>query len=127
MQKIVINKKYGGFNLSDAAMQEYAKRKGMKLYSHTPNSLLTHYTLVPWTEYVAMDNYNPKKHDVYVSTSSFERDDPILVSIVEDLGSEKCSGDYAKLVIVEIPDKVKWEIQEYDGMEWVAEIHRTWD
>ena len=28
--------------------------------------------------------------------------------------------------IVEIPADVEWQIQEYDGMEWVAEKHRTW-
>jgi hypothetical protein len=27
---------------------------------------------------------------------------------------------------VDIPDDVKWEIEEYDGNEWVAEVHRTW-
>jgi len=30
------------------------------------------------------------------------------------------------LKIVDIPDGVEWEIEEYDGMEWVAEKHRTW-
>jgi hypothetical protein len=28
--------------------------------------------------------------------------------------------------VVEIPDGVEWEIAEYDGLEWVAEKHRTW-
>ena len=27
---------------------------------------------------------------------------------------------------VSIPDDVEWQIEEYDGMEWVAEAHRTW-
>jgi len=27
---------------------------------------------------------------------------------------------------VEIPDDVKWHIHEYDGLEHVAEDHRTW-
>jgi hypothetical protein len=30
------------------------------------------------------------------------------------------------LAIVEIPDDVQWIIEENDGMEWVAEKHRTW-
>jgi len=34
---------------------------------------------------------------------------------------------YSKLKIVEIPDDVKWHIGEYDGIEWVAENHRTWE
>ncbi len=28
--------------------------------------------------------------------------------------------------IVEIPDDVDWEVMEYDGMEHIAEKHRTW-
>lgn len=33
---------------------------------------------------------------------------------------------HADLKIVEIPPDVDWEINEYDGVEWVAETHRTW-
>ncbi len=54
-----------------------------------------------------------------------QRDDPVLIKIVEDLGAE-ANGDYAKLKVVEIPDDVDWFIDEYDGKEWVAEKHRTW-
>ena len=53
------------------------------------------------------------------------RNDPKLIEIIEKLG-KKADGDYAELRIVEIPDDVEWEIEEYDGMEWVAEKHRTW-
>ena len=30
------------------------------------------------------------------------------------------------LKVVEIPDDVEWEIEEYDGNEWVSEVHRCW-
>lgn len=40
--------------------------------------------------------------------------------------SDKASGGFASLKIVEIPDDVEWEICEYDGLEWVAEKHRKW-
>ena len=53
------------------------------------------------------------------------RDDPILVSIVRELGAE-ANGKYADLKIVEVPYDVEWTIAEYDGIEWVAEKHRTW-
>jgi hypothetical protein len=53
------------------------------------------------------------------------RDDPYLVKIVRDLGSS-AGGGYSKLKIVEVPSDVEWEIAEYDGVEWVAEKHRTW-
>ena len=57
------------------------------------------------------------------------RNDPKLIQVVEELGGEHrkgASGRCAELVIVEIPDDVEWEIEEYDGNEWIAEKHRTW-
>lgn len=53
------------------------------------------------------------------------RDDPKLVECVEKLG-EEANGMYAELKVVEIPDDVNWEIGEYDGLEWVEEVHRRW-
>lgn len=38
-------------------------------------------------------------------------------AVVEQLGSERASGLFASLKVVEIPD----------GVEWIAEKHRTWD
>ena len=54
-----------------------------------------------------------------------KRTDPKLIECIEELGVE-ANGFYAKLKIIEIPDDVNWEIKEYDGVEWVAEKHRTW-
>lgn len=65
--------------------------------------------------YTLDEDYNTRK----------ERTHPDVVAIVEELG-ERASGDCAKLAIVEIPDGVEWEIDEYDGMEHIAEAHRTW-
>jgi hypothetical protein len=48
-----------------------------------------------------------------------------LIQVVEELG-DGANGYFAKLKIVEIPDDVLWQIEEYDGKEWVAEQHRTW-
>lgn len=53
------------------------------------------------------------------------RDDPLLVECVEALG-EEASGSFADLQIVEIPEGVDWQIEDDDGVEWVAEEHRTW-
>lgn len=54
-----------------------------------------------------------------------ERNDPLLVQVVEELG-EMANGSYAKLKVVEIPDDIEWTIEDYDGDEWVAEAHRRW-
>jgi len=61
----------------------------------------------------------------FFSDSDIERDDPILIQVVEELG-EKANGMCASLKIVEIPDDVDWEISEYDGNEHVAQKHQTW-
>jgi hypothetical protein len=46
--------------------------------------------------------------------------------VVEELGGDAAGGPVADLKVVTIPADVSWLIQDYDGMEWVAEVHRTW-
>jgi len=93
MQKIVINRCFGGFGLSDKACEMYNDRKGF------PADMVTPYDI--------------------------PRDDADLVAIVEELG-EKASNRLSALKVVEIPDDVQWTVEEYDGLEHVAEVHRTW-
>jgi hypothetical protein len=62
----------------------------------------------------------PLSGDVYYG-EGIHRDDPKLVAAVEALGTEATN-----LRVVEVPAGIEWEIQEYDGSEWVAEKHRTW-
>jgi len=54
-----------------------------------------------------------------------ERDDPALIEVVQEIGGV-AGSEGNNLVIVEIPDDVEWEIEEYDGLEWVSEKHRIW-
>jgi len=112
--KIVINRDFGGYGLSDQAIREYGKRKGLNLVEDVPND----YGFTCF--YV-----NEISEDTYFSEREIIRNDPVLVEIVERLGSE-ANGRYSDLKIVEIPDDVDWEIMEYDGMEHIAEKHRTW-
>ena len=53
------------------------------------------------------------------------RADHKLVECVETLG-DIANGQFATLKVVEIPDYVEWEIDEYAGVEEVSEVHRTW-
>jgi len=53
------------------------------------------------------------------------RDCPVLVEMVEEGGTD-VDGIYSELKVVDVPDDVNWFIHEYDGMEHVAERHRTW-
>lgn len=129
--KIVINKCYGGYGLSTEAVLRYAELKGITLYAEK-TSLVTHFYTVPVEEYKKIAakaaetrNYD-ELEDLYFSERlNIERDDPLLVQVVEELGEESW-GDCAELHVVEIPDGVEWQINEYDGMEHIAESHRTW-
>jgi hypothetical protein len=71
-------------------------------------------------------NYNDRYNNQVWSDRDLARDDPVLIQVVRELGTQ-ANAPVAKLKIVEIPASVEWQIEEYDGKEWVAERHRTWD
>lgn len=104
MRKIVVNRCYGGFSLSPMAYR-VLHDSGHPVAKEAPCERSD-----GWGSYHV--------HDI-------ERDDPALVSLVEKYG-EQAGGRHAELKIVEIPEDVEWEIEEYDGHEWVSEKHRTW-
>lgn len=56
---------------------------------------------------------------------SIDRTDPKLIQVIEELG-DAANGKHAKLAIVEIPDGVEYDIDEYDGQESIHEVHRSW-
>ena len=46
-----------------------------------------------------------------------------LVNLINEHGSEKCSGSHAKLVVVEIPNNytdIEWD--DYDGIERITYV-----
>ncbi len=69
---------------------------------------------------------NEEHSKVSLDSRTISRDDPILIQVVEEL-KELANSKYSKLKSVEIPDDVQYTIEEYDGKEWVAEVHRTWE
>jgi hypothetical protein len=105
-RKVVINVKYGGFGLSDKAIEMYGELKGLNLqkrgsrYYYSDESCFSYYDI--------------------------SREDPVLVDVVEKLG-ELSWWILAALKIVEIPDNVDYTIEDYDGLEHIAEKHRTWN
>ena len=136
MTRIVINECYGGFGLSDAAFERYLDLKGITWYrSKEPEFGFYRYYSIPEEEWNKLYEQEKSKtvtpdtfkttNKTYLSYYDIERDDPILVQVVEELG-DLASGSYSKLKVVEIPDDVNWEIDEYDGLESIHEVHRTW-
>lgn len=116
--KIVINCDYGGFGLSRKAL--HALRAMGNTHALKETDIGEKY---PSSDYVRERVLTDTDSDSFLY--SIPRNDPDLIKIVEDLGSE-CNARFASLKIVEIPDDVDWEIEEYDGNEWVSEKHRRW-
>lgn len=73
----------------------------------------------------ALDKLAFIKNKSNIWEHDIDRDDPDLVEVVDMLGHESWS-QCSKLKIVEIPESVEWQIEDYDGLEWIAEKHRTW-
>ena len=113
--KIVINKCFGGFGLSEEAVLLYGKKKGLNIIVVRDKIMksLRHYYL------------DEVKNGNYFSDRDIQRNDSVLIEVVEELGI-KANGSCSELKIVEIPDDVEWIIEEYDGKEWIAEDHRRW-
>lgn len=115
IQYIVINKEHGGFGLSKEARFLYLERAGIA------------YTLTSGPDRHTESLYGPQVEvngNIWRDTD-IDRDDPILVDVVRQLGRQ-ADGRFATLKIVEVPAGVKWNVAEYDGLEWVEEVHRTW-
>jgi hypothetical protein len=133
--EVVINDCYGGFGLSPFGKVEYLKRKGKvccfyrlitkgRYEKYTPNIKEKEYYI---TTTLDLGNVVPDfPKDYYFDDDGIERNDTDLIHIIEEFGSEKVSGYFANLKIIEIPDDVDWDIEEYDGAEWIAEKHRVW-
>lgn len=113
--KIVINTCYGGFDLSEEAVMFYAELANIKLTVVKAEN--------DWYRNYYIDGIIDNDH--YFWTTNISRNDPHLVHVVEVLRAE-ASGSYSRLKVVEIPDDVDWEINEYDGLEHIREKSRTW-
>ena len=143
--KIVINACHGGFGLSEKAVVRYNELKGRDLwiihderfnwptYSFVPPEQRVDYngdifiTPKEWYTWSPEEkrNWNKSYREQTFSDYDLERNDPILIQVIEEMG-EEANSRRSELKIVEIPDDVEWQIDEYDGLEWVAEKHRTW-
>ena len=151
--KIVINNCFGGFGLSASGVKRYAELIGKKAYffdndfgkkykpitlEEADNKILGYssFTVPNPEKYLKCGDwftmsdkervdYNKRYEEISLYSSDIKRDDPKLIQVVEELG-EKANGPCAELSIVEIPDGVKWEIDEYDGNETIHEVHRSW-
>lgn len=145
--KVVINRCYGGFELSFEAVVAIAARKNQPCFIYErigdyPATAGAYESKM----YQKIDEQKRKGKIFFVLAQDLgdtctemalnqathlrldreiDRADPDLVAVVESMG-ELANGPYAELRVVEVPDDVDYVVEEYDGKEWIAETHRTW-
>ena len=140
--KVVINACFGGFSLSEKAYEKLIewgvpvrgyvieKRGADGLYKPQP---LNNGEVIFDRD---LDTYDGEYAKLAKATRQLcgrywddwidkNRTHPLLIRLVEELG-DSAGGRVSQLKIVEIPDGVDFQIEEYDGFEHVAEKHRTW-
>lgn len=115
VRRVVINAEHGEFSVSRAAEVAYLQRTGT---AYTFQDREDRAATLSNGQYIMVN-------DQHWDGSKIKRDDPVLVSIVQEMG-EAADGPLAILRVVQLPADVDWQIEEYDGQEWVAERHRTW-
>lgn len=103
MVKIVYNACYGGFGLSDEAVEMYLNLKNFE-YTKVKDRWGSRYVVKGFNNFY-------DRHDI-------PRDDPVLVQVVEALG-EKANDGCAKLEIEDLPKGTLYRITEYDGYETI--------
>ena len=128
--KVVANRCHGGFGLSEAAYEKLIEwgvpvRKYVEWTVGSDNEpmenigeIIFDRTLDPEPRDAWMGRY----WDTWIEDA---RTHPLLIRVVEELG-DAASDDLAKLRVVEIPDGIEWEIDDYDGSELIVEKHRKW-
>lgn len=138
--KVVINKSYGEFRLSLALLDRAIKENKTSLFktykygdtqfTHDWSNFVKHSLTKTYRGYKT-DSYESCLYDekskvLYKHNYEIIRHDPNLVELVETMGKD-ASGMFSNVAVIEIPDGIEYEVEEYDGKEWIAEKHRTWE
>ena len=155
MKEVVINKRFGGYNVSHEASIDIFKYdnnvdkvyiysaenyesdkckliKDIKFNNGEFDNDIDDYVTYISSKYLGDNiNRNEIKLDcvkfMLSLTQNIKREDKRLIELIKEWGSERCSGNYSELKIVEIPDDVEYEIDDYDGCESIHEKHRIWE
>jgi len=147
--KVVINNCFGGFSLSDEAYEKLIEwGVPVKAYTKEPRNPKTGlYDVKPKENEgevifdrklgtINADEFDKRMADIdkdfrllgryWETWIRDNRSHPLLLRVVKAL-KKKANGRCAELKIVEIPDGVDYEIDEYDGLESIHEKHRSWN
>ena len=136
--KVILNKCFGGFGVSQEAYELYAKKKGIELFAYkleyrngkpiykktdTGSSIFTINFTKDFGDYIELSDDNSEKYCLELRDN--HREDPVLIEVVEELG-ERANSRFSELVVVDIPDGMEYEIDDYDGIETLHQKVRKW-
>lgn len=136
--KVILNKCYGGFGVSQKAYELYAKKKGLEIFVYKlectndkpiyrktdmGSSIFTITFTKDFGDYVDLYDDNSEKY--ILELCSNHREDPVLIEVVEELG-DRANSPFSKLVVVDIPDGMEYEIDDYDGVETLHQKVEKW-
>ena len=144
-REIVINTCFGGFSLSGLALKELVKRDAACIRTYTEEEYYGMSKAEYDSKWPCLSNQQVEdlgdgfqcgeisrhiQKDALLYCLEDEdkiatRTDKDLIEVVKLLG-EQANGMCAELEVIEIPFDVDVTIDEYDGSEHVAEVHRTW-
>jgi len=126
--KVLINDCFGGFGISTEGFEWLIKNKNWKVTEFKDRGYKDETAQIVLSNSGKID-MSPMGIEYYFTQSRSDnslRTNADLIEMVETLGSEKASGRFSELKILEIPDNVDFTIEDYDGSEHIAEVHRTW-
>ena len=126
MKKVIINTCFGGYDWSNHALLDYLDRTNKK-YSLWKTTASGDFAPITRDIFLAQDN---PTDDTYVygcyvcvdeeifSGRMVSRKDPVAIQLLEEKGSEYCSGEHSNLTIAEYDDSLyECSITDYDGSE----------
>ena len=105
MKKVIINSCYGGYGWSNEAIREYLTQttKGADIRE---------------------GNGGMYVNGLFFWGGNICRTDSVAIALLEEKGSEFCSGPYSSLKIAEYDDEYfEYDIDEYNGIETLKLIH----
>ena len=149
--KVVINNCFGGFGISTEVLKELVVKNAKCIESYTPKHYYggdneKYHRANEWEqewnenfkEFFDIGDgfmadrmgYNVYKNGLLYALKdrgNIEvRTNSDLIEIIERIGKDKASASLAELKIVEIPDGIEFKIDDYDGVETIHEVHRSW-
>jgi len=138
MVKVAVFRGCGGFRLSHSAVIELSNRKGWNLWWKMEDFYYQFYGGMIWEQIVEehmgqepngiINYYIDYVNEIYRDNSWFlpyvehqYRTDPDLIAVIEEMGGQD------DIQIIDVPDDVEWDIEEWDtGYETIRERHRSW-